>query len=140
MNSLPSMLLFQCHPSGALNFEIDPRFWKTCTLSGNQLCGEKHSGGFCNKIVFKFSLCFSHMHTGLTESPVRKSTVCLYVAVRKVSHLRHLAMFTDVTPSNFTCTQFMHINITTFVKFTPPLSTTFFASEDLFMTPSDGLS
>jgi hypothetical protein len=78
---LPTTLLFQCHPSGALNFEMDPRFWKNCTFSGNQLCGEKHSGALCNKIVLRFPLCCPHLHTGLTECPVRKKRVCLYVAL-----------------------------------------------------------
>ena len=75
------MLLLQCDPSGALNFEMDPRFWNTCTLSCNLWFGEKHSGDMCNEIVFRFCLCCPHLHTALTECPVPKKRVCLYVAL-----------------------------------------------------------
>jgi len=50
-------------------------FGKFCTLLGNQLCGERHSGGLCKIFVIALSLCCSHLHTGLTGNPARKGTV-----------------------------------------------------------------
>ena len=66
------------------------------------------------------------LHTRLTECPVRRSTFCLYVAVRKVLQLHHVAMITGPILSNFRCRPLMQINIITSVQFMSPLNPTFF--------------
>ena len=52
----PCTLLPPCHPFGVLNFEMDPRFWKICKLSGNQLCGKKHLAVCVTKLCSR-SVC-----------------------------------------------------------------------------------
>ena len=72
-------------PSRAFNFEMDPRYVEICILSGNQLCGEKHSAGLCYKIVLKFSVLLKSVHWFNRVPVLKKSILCLYVAVRKFS-------------------------------------------------------
>ena len=114
----PSTLLTLCHHFGVLNFEMDPRFCKTCTLSDSHLCLDKPCRGLCNRTVLT-----AHW---IDRVQVRRSKFCLYVAVRKVLQIRHVSMFTGRILSRFTCRPHMQINIITSVQFMSPLSPTFF--------------
>jgi len=50
-----------CPSSGAQEYYTVVAACGISCLSGYQLCGEKHSGGLCNKIVLRFPLCCSHL-------------------------------------------------------------------------------